>query len=56
MPYTAKTIQAVSAPRARPPPPPRAPLTTEEKKEKRVERERTQENIDKDVGETCFYF
>ncbi|KAJ7190069.1 hypothetical protein GGX14DRAFT_580167 [Mycena pura] len=49
MPNTVKTIQAVSAPRARPPAPPRAPLTAEEKKEKHAERVATQEKMDKDV-------
>ncbi|KAJ6459685.1 hypothetical protein C8R45DRAFT_1109541 [Mycena sanguinolenta] len=52
---TTKTIQAVSAPRARQPAPPRAPLTAEEKKDKRLAREDLQERIDADVAEWFSY-
>ncbi|KAF7341569.1 hypothetical protein MSAN_02053800 [Mycena sanguinolenta] len=55
MPTTFKTIQAVSAPRARASAPARAPLTAEEKKEKRDERAEKQENIDRDVAEWFSY-
>jgi hypothetical protein len=53
MPLVAKTIKAVSAPRARhAPAEARAPLTAEEKKEKRQSSKDNQEQIDAAVGKS----
>ncbi|KAJ7778072.1 hypothetical protein B0H14DRAFT_2401345 [Mycena olivaceomarginata] len=55
MPTTTKTLQAVSAPRARQPAPPCAPLTAEQKKEKHDERAELQHRIDTDVAKWFSY-